>query len=73
MYQAIVNTNVDFIGVHFKDCKAGLKFELNSMFETIHNEVEAAIWDGQYDIEKRNVEINGFRTIFLTIGGSRKW
>ena len=43
------------------------------MFETIHNEVEAAIWDGQYDIEKRNVEMGGFRTIFLTTGGSRKW
>ena len=55
MYEAIVNSSVDFVSIHFKDVKMGLKFQLNSMFETIHNEVEADIWDGQYDINKRNV------------------
>jgi hypothetical protein len=34
------------------------------MFEEIHNEVEAGIWDGQYDVNKRNVKISIVRIIF---------
>ena len=56
VYQAIVNTNLDFVAIHFKDFRFGLKHELNNLFEEIHSEVEAGIWDGRYDVGKRNVE-----------------
>jgi hypothetical protein len=64
VYQAIVNTNFDFVSVHFKDFNSGIKNELHAMFEEIHNEVEAGIWDGQYDVDKRNVCPFIFRIIF---------
>jgi hypothetical protein len=50
VYQAIVQTSVDFVGIHLREFKQGMKSEMSSMFETIHNAVEAGIWDGRYEI-----------------------
>lgn len=56
VYQAIVQTSADFVGIHMRDFKVGMKLEMQSMFEGIHNSVEAGIWDGRYEInESRNV------------------
>jgi hypothetical protein len=50
VYQAIVQTSADFVSIHMRDFKAGMKCEMQAMFENIHNTVEAGIWDGRYEI-----------------------
>lgn len=62
IYQAIVQTSADFVGIHMRDFNTGMKLEMQSMFEAIHNTVEAGIWDGRYEInESRNVLIYPLR------------
>lgn len=36
VYEAIVHTTLDFVGIHFKDFNLGVKSELQNMFESIH-------------------------------------
>jgi len=58
VYHAIAHTSNDFVAIHLRDFSYGLKHELQNMFETIHNGVEAGIWDGRYEIdESKNVTI----------------
>jgi hypothetical protein len=47
--------------------KQGMKVEMHNLFENIHNSVEAGIWDGQYEINNRNVNLAAFRTTLVSI------
>lgn len=53
--------------------KQGLKMEIHNLFENIHNSVEAGIWDGQYEINKRNVHLVAFRTTIVPIERRSNW
>lgn len=50
-----MHSSFDFVGIHMRDFKFGLKHELHTLFDSIHESVEAGIWDGRYEIGNRNV------------------